>query len=308
MIDRLPDNITIRLLKSQDNKLLEEYLEPHKSETMFIYSNFQSAGIEYKGQCFEGEYFGYFNKKHDNREKLLGVIVHYSNGHIIMHASNNLVLERLTTYLKKHLNRDIAGVSGISAQASYVINELGLSDSIFSINRDAGLYDLCLSSLNAVDLQINCNIIPAKEVPIDTLIQWITDYEIEALGADKNDALSDRVNNKVERIRNGDGFAMLKDNIPVSLVGFNSKLKDMLQVGPVWTPTEYRNKGFARRLLASALLKQKSHGIKKAILFSDNPAAIKAYEAIGFKQIGTYRLALLKDPITMHAQKFKVYE
>ncbi len=306
IIGVLPDNSTIRLLKSKDKKLLEEYLEPHKSETMFICSNLLSAGIEYKGKYFEGEYFGYFNEKHDNKEKLLGIIVHYWNGNIMMHASNNLVLERLTTYLKKHLNRNVAGVLGISDQACYVINELGLSDSIFSINRDEGLYDLCLSSLKTVDLPIDCNIVPAEEVPIDTLIQWMTDYEIEALGAIKNDALSGRVNNKVERIRNGDCFALLQDNVPVSLVGFNSKLKDMLQIGPVWTPIKYRNKGFARRLLASALLKEKSHGIKKAILFTDNPAAIKAYEAIGFKEIGTYRLALLKDPIALPAQKNNV--
>ena len=84
----------------------------------------------------------------------------------------------------------------------------------------------------------------------------------------------------------------------MSLVGFNSRLKDMLQVGPVWTPKEYRNKGFARKLITSALLKEKSNGIKKAVLFTDNPAAKKAYEAIGFKKIGIYRLALLKDPIT----------
>jgi RimJ/RimL family protein N-acetyltransferase len=40
-------------------------------------------------------------------------------------------------------------------------------------------------------------------------------------------------------------------------------------------------------------------GTKQAILFTDNPAAIKAYLAIGFKKIGNYRLALLEKPIKL---------
>lgn len=126
-----------------------------------------------KVQILEGEYCGYFNDKHGNSQSLIGIIVHYWNGNIMMHASNNLVLERLTTHLKNHLNRNVVGALGISDQVSYVVNELGLSDSTFSINRDEGLYDLCLSSLNNVDLPINCNIIPAQKVSLDTLTQWI---------------------------------------------------------------------------------------------------------------------------------------
>lgn len=51
-ITELSDKKTIRLLKLQDKKVLEEYLEPHKSETMFICSNLKAAGIEYKGADF----------------------------------------------------------------------------------------------------------------------------------------------------------------------------------------------------------------------------------------------------------------
>ena len=38
--------MNIRLLKSQDTKALEEYLDPHKAECMFICSNLKTAGIE----------------------------------------------------------------------------------------------------------------------------------------------------------------------------------------------------------------------------------------------------------------------
>jgi predicted GNAT family acetyltransferase len=38
--------------------------------------------------------------------------------------------------------------------------------------------------------------------------------------------------------------------------------------------------------------------VEKAVLFANNPAAVKSYEEIGFKKIGTYRLALLKQSAT----------
>lgn len=48
----------VRLLKNQDTQVLEEYLAPHKAECMFICSNLDSAGIEYKeGVDIEGEQF-----------------------------------------------------------------------------------------------------------------------------------------------------------------------------------------------------------------------------------------------------------
>jgi hypothetical protein len=47
------------------------------------------------------------------------------------------------------------------------------------------------------------------------------------------------------------------------------------------------------------LHQEKLKGTKQAILFTNNPAAIKAYLAIGLKKIGHYRLALLKKPVTI---------
>lgn len=40
--------MNIRLLKSQDTQVLEEYLAPYKAECMFICSNIKLAGIECK--------------------------------------------------------------------------------------------------------------------------------------------------------------------------------------------------------------------------------------------------------------------
>jgi predicted GNAT family acetyltransferase len=90
--------------------------------------------------------------------------------------------------------------------------------------------------------------------------------------------------------------------VPVCLSAFNARLDLIVQIGPVWTPSEYRNQGFARFLLNETLHMAKDEGIEKAILFSDTPAAIRAYESIGFQKTGLFRMAILKDPIILNGE------
>lgn len=58
--------MNIRLLKSQDTGVLEEYLIPQKAECMFICSNLKAAEAPYMvDRILKGEYFRYFDK-HDS--------------------------------------------------------------------------------------------------------------------------------------------------------------------------------------------------------------------------------------------------
>ena len=121
------------------------------------------------------------------------------------------------------------------------------------------------------------------------------------MGSDDNEILNKHVESFVDRMINGtDCRVLLIDGEPVSLSGFNARLPDIVQIGPVWTPTEYRSRGYARTLVALTLQKERKQGVQKAILSTGNPVAAKAYEAIGFEKIGSYCLALLKEPIDLN--------
>lgn len=264
---------------------------------MFICSNLNAAGIEYKGADFQGEYWGYFS---DSLEQLYGVIAHYWNGNIMMYASNYAILERLIAHIKNHITRPIAGILGPNLQAEFVIENLGPSNARFSINSNEGLYEINLTTLNEVIIPRNFDIVSAQDVSREILINWMRSYNIEALGAtNDNDLKKQTIEDLDRRLKKNDSCVLLSNGIPVSLSAFNARLEDVVQVGPVWTPPEYRNQGFARLLLAHTLIEEKRKGTKKAILFTGNPAAIKAYIAIGFKKIGDYRLALLEKPIKL---------
>jgi GNAT superfamily N-acetyltransferase len=293
--------MNIRLLKSQDTQVLEEYLAPHKAECMFICSNLKATGIEYGGSDFEGEYFGCF----DINDQLQGVIVHYWNGNVMMHSEDHDVLEKLILHLKNNISRPIAGILGPNIQAEHVIKKLGLSGLSFGINSNEGLYEINLEALNNLNMQSNMKVVPAQDVPKSILTLWMKSYDIEALGALDDEALEKQVQEHWNlRLQKNDSWVLLLDGTPVALSAFNARLIDMVQVGPVWTPPEYRNKGFARLLLAYTLHQEKLKGTKQAILFTDNPAAIKAYLAIGFKKIGNYRLALLEQPVQLQEIEF----
>ena len=75
---------------------------------------------------------------------------------------------------------------------------------------------------------------------------------------------------------------------------FNATLPDCVQVGGVFTPPELRGRGHGRAVVAASLEIARSEGVTRSILFTDeaNAPARRAYEAIGFREIGRYGIVL----------------
>jgi predicted GNAT family acetyltransferase len=80
----------------------------------------------------------------------------------------------------------------------------------------------------------------------------------------------------------------------VSLSSFNTSPPDSVQLGGIYTPPELRNRGFARAAVVGALLVARDRGASRAVLFAENPSAIRCYEGVGFRRVGEYGLVLLK--------------
>lgn len=290
----------VRALGPQDTKTLEAYLAPHKAQCMFICSNLKAAGIYDTGKAYEGAYYGCFEGGSTDTEHLCGIIVHYWNGNVMVHAISDEVRARLVLHLKTHLSRPVQGILGPSQQAAHVISALGLEGAPFKTNRDEGLYALSLEALRPVTLAPHMDVVLAQDIQGDILLAWIKAYQMEAFGAKDDAHLVVAAKDQLDRLlQTGDAWVLLQGGVPRALVGFNARLEGMVQVGPVWTPPEHRSQGFARRLLAHVLRLEIPKGVRRAILFTDHPAAIKAYSAIGFERIGDYRLALLEKPIRL---------
>lgn len=292
---------TIRKLRLGDEPALEFFLKNHIDTSMFLRSNLYHSGLYYRNAPFHGDYFASF----DNAGKIVGVLAHYWNGNIMMQCPDINVLTELVRSFQKRVTREIAGILGEEQQADVVIKQLGLVHIDYSVNYPDGLYALDLQNLikPSNSHKARYQLIEAKHCDKQLLYEWFNAYQIEALGAEeKSSILADRVTNEVNStLKGNDRWILEVDGTPVSLCGFNARLPDVVQIGPVWTPMKLRNRGYARIIVALSLNAAQKKGVSRAVLFTNNQAAIQAYQSIGFNKVGHYRLAILKNPILLRS-------
>ena len=288
----------VRKLENKDTEKVEQFLSQYAETSMFLRSNMKRAGLTYEGKDYQGDYFGAF----DEDNAVTGVLSHYWSNGVMMQAPDTSILDALLETFMKAVTRPVQAVLGENHQAEHVIEALGLSGHTFATNSAERLYTLDLNNLQLPEKFdfSKAEMIDASTVDKDILARWFKAYEIEALGSADNEALDLRVKDRVERTSKGwDCWALVVDGEPVCLSGFNARLPDIVQIGPVWTPPENRGEGLARAIVALTLKQARDEGVEKAVLFTDNPAAARAYEAIGFEETGKFRLSLLKEPVDL---------
>lgn len=288
-----PTMIMIKKLNELHRDGLSTYLSNYQEMTMFIRSNLSQSGIIYQNKPFHGEYYGSFEN-----DVLNGVLVHYWNGNIMMQAENRSLLAALVDDFELNRTRPIAGILGEDSQASFVIEKLQLDSSLFAVNYQEKLFLLNLEKMirpKAITTY-NCSIKTTQDCEVETIKEWLIAYDIEALGTDENNLeLEESILNEIQdKQLNENRWVLFVDNVPVSLCGFNARLPDIVQIGPVYTPYPLRNKGFAKIAVYLCLQEAMKKEVKRATLFTNNTSAIRAYQSLGFQEIGKYRLALLK--------------
>ena len=94
-----------------------------------------------------------------------------------------------------------------------------------------------------------------------------------------------------------EAFLLEVDGEPVSLCTHTAQVSDIVQIGGVWTPPEWRGRGYARRVVAGALQVAEQEGVTRAVLFTEGRAARRCYEALGFQRVGDYgTIIFVSDP------------
>ncbi|KTC82722.1 GNAT family N-acetyltransferase [Legionella cincinnatiensis] len=286
--------IEIKKLNELHRDELSSYLNNYQETTMFIRNNLYYSGITYQDAPFHGEYYGSFED-----HQLNGVLVHYWNGNIMMQAESFSILSALVDKFKLNRTRPIAGVLGEDSQASFVIDKLELQPpSLFAVNYQEKLFLLNLEKIMMPEAihTYNCTIKSVQDCQIDVIKEWLVAYHIEALGDDiNNPKLEESIINEIhDKQLSQNRWVLFVNNTPVSLCGFNANLPDIVQLGPVYTPLSLRNKGFARVAVYLCLKHATMNKVKRAILFTNENSAIRAYKSLGFQEIGKYRLALFR--------------
>ena len=189
---------------------------------------------------------------------------------------------------------ELIGIIGPAFQARAFAVVAGLADAPATLNRDEPFMALHLAELRIPDGADQ--IVPLADAPRQTVLDWRTAYQIEALGAGPLQAAERAEQDLSTYLVNGSHVALMRGETPLAMTGFNARLPGIVQIGGVYVPPQLRNQGYGRRAVALHLAQAKAEGVVRAVLFSASEAAARAYRGIGFRQTGSWTLCLFDGP------------
>ena len=190
--------------------------------------------------------------------------------------------------------RPAIGVIGPPDQVQAILDATGLEPAPRVLDRVEPHFLLDLADLRVPEGP--GLLAPFEELGEETALAWLCDYNFATLGLPPEEARQ-RAARTLATVRGTGSHAILIDGIrPLSMTGCNAALPSIVQVGGVYTPPAYRSRGHARRAVALHLALARDGGVGQATLFASGPPAVRAYEAIGFRRIGDWRLALFPAP------------
>jgi len=193
------------------------------------------------------------------------------------------IVSSLVNYLYYNWNRDL--VSGI-------FSECGMAEkwaeewTLLSGKKIANSIHQAMYSLSNVLIQPSTtgSLKIASSSDFELLLQWSIKCRQENFTESDKERLQ-------KRISQGKMFLWkTEEGIPVSMAGIPRNTENSVYFGAVYTPPEFRKRGYATSLVATLSQKCLDEGYERCILFADlaNPTSNKIYQKIGFQKIGEY--------------------
>jgi RimJ/RimL family protein N-acetyltransferase len=279
----------VRRLDPSHMIALDAFLRAHTDSSLFLRANLAAAGVVDRGEPMQATYVGAFEGG-----ALRAVAAHCWNGNLLLQAPT--ALEGVARLAVDVSGRELTGLLGPWDQVC-AARRLLAPDRPTRLDSHDGLFALDVAALvrpAALDAAgLRCRTTGAAD--LDLASEWRAAYEVELLSAVPSAEHRARVRADVERQHTAGSLFLLENRgTAVATSDFNARLPDVVQVGGVYTPPALRNRGYARAVVAGSLAAVAAAGVTRAILFTgeDNPAAKRAYQALGFRRVGDYGLVL----------------
>lgn len=193
--------------------------------------------------------------------------------------------------------RSLTGFIGSTDEVRPLMAEVGLTGIAAQLDRDEPHFELDLADLIVPDGP--GKLVPLQDADPDEMIRWRADYTAEVLQADRTAALEDGRQAYHQYVAHDTHRVLMADGVPVATTGFNAQIPQMVQIGGVYTPPALRGRGHARRAVALHLAEARVRGVTGATLFAASDMAVRAYQAIGFRRIGTWTLCLFGKEVVV---------
>lgn len=120
---------------------------------------------------------------------------------------------------------------------------------------------------------------PAAEADRDRLIEWMGDFAREAGVEDNPVQMVDRR-----------PLYVWEDREPASVVALSPAIAGVARIGPVYTPSRLRGRGYASSAVAAVSRSALAAGARQCILYTDlaNPGSNRIYAALGYRRVADW--------------------
>jgi RimJ/RimL family protein N-acetyltransferase len=289
--------VSVRILRKGDERALEEFLLPRADASMFLLSNVRTSGIEDRGEPYQGTYAAAIE---DGR--VVAVAGHVWNRSVLLQAPVRLA--EVVRAAVSASGREVGGFVGPFDQTQAARAVLGLEREPVQYANREDRFVLDAAAVRVPDALRERRVVLrlAREADVPLLSRWRVDFAVETLGAEDTEATRATYGGTVARQqRTGLLYVLEEEGRIVSTTAFNAWAPPAAQVGGVYTPPSLRGRGHARAAVAGSVLDAASRGVSRVVLFTGSPAARRAYEAVGFREVGDYGIVLLARPAAPRA-------
>lgn len=279
----------IRLLGPGDEEPLERFLAAHPDGGHLLRANLSRGGIEDRGAPYQATYAAAFK-----RGKITSVAAHCWNGMLLLQADE--AAEKVARRAIKASGRPLTGLLGPWGQVVWVAWTLDLPQDSSGLDRPQQLMTLDLADLDLPEPldggELVCR--RARSSELELLYNWRAAFEAETTGVRDDRRLRTGARQMIDlQQKTGDNWVLTRGGRLVAGCTVIGETGEAVQIGGVITPKERRNRGYGRAVVAGALRDARDRGRTRALLITNNPAAERAYRAIGFAASGEVGLVLL---------------
>lgn len=269
---------------------MEAFLARYAATSMFLRSNLAAHGTEEQTHPHGTAFY-----LQQDGDRIAGIFA-ISNGGYLMAQAPDASEAHWAAFARALAGCVVAGMTGRPTQVASCLAATGLLPGPWAVLADEPLYHLSLEDMTDMPGDVR----PPSDRDRSLLEEWFTTYALDTGESQPTDGPTEQAKARAQAATSGADVVILEEEgTPVAMAGINARLPDIVQIGGVFTPDGMRGNGYARWAVAGLLRRCADQGVKQAVLFANNEAAARAYEALGFQHVGEYRVALLRAPRTV---------
>ncbi|XQQ07559.1 MAG: GNAT family N-acetyltransferase [Leptolyngbya sp. IPPAS B-1204] len=212
--------------------------------------------------------------------KILAVAIRTPPYKLVLSKALNLAAIQLIAQNLQDLGESLPGVSGLVAEVAVFLQAWqALTGQSYRRVMEMRIHQLTqVESVATAGGHLRL----ATEADRSLLVEWCT-----AFASEIGEVVIDVPEKMVDAGLKRQSIYLWDDGMPVSWASGSQSLPTAARIGPVYTPPQYRRKGYATACVAALSQKLLDQGCEHCFLFTDlaNPTSNHIYQQIGYRPV-----------------------